>query len=76
VPTVFRTQGWVAMFYSDDHEPIHVHMKKGGGEAKILIGPVRLEKAYNLKPAEVREAIALVEEHEAAIGELWNEHFN
>ncbi len=28
MPTVFYIKGYRFMFYSDDHEPIHVHVKR------------------------------------------------
>ena len=27
------------MFYSNDHEPIHVHVVKGGAEARFQVQP-------------------------------------
>jgi hypothetical protein len=38
MPTVFIFFGLRFMFYSDDHEPIHIHVVKGKGRIK--------EKAY------------------------------
>ena len=34
VPTIFIFFGFRFMFYSNDHEPIHVHVIKDGNEAK------------------------------------------
>ena len=30
------------MFYSNDHEPIHVHVVKGGAEARFQVQPRKL----------------------------------
>ena len=37
MPTLFVIFGFRFLFYSDDHEPIHVHVIKDGHEAKYNI---------------------------------------
>ncbi len=34
MPTIFMFFGFRFLFYSNDHEPIHVHITKDGCEAK------------------------------------------
>ena len=51
------------MFYSNDHEPIHVHVVKGKGKVK--------ENAkFNIM------AEMVIEENKELITEKWNEFFN
>ena len=33
MPRIFEKDGYVFFFYSNDHRPIHVHVRYGGGEA-------------------------------------------
>jgi hypothetical protein len=33
MPLVFEKDGFRFTFYSNDHRPIHVHVRKSGGEA-------------------------------------------
>ena len=40
MPTLFVIFGFRFLFYSDDHEPIHVHVIKDGHEAKYNIDPL------------------------------------
>ena len=40
MPTLFVIFGFRFLFYSDDHEPIHVHVIKDGHEAKYNIEPL------------------------------------
>lgn len=35
MPTLFIVFGFRFMFYSNDHEPIHVHVIKGNAEARF-----------------------------------------
>ena len=37
MPTIFIVFGFIFKFYSDDHEPIHVHIIKDSNEAKYNV---------------------------------------
>lgn len=64
------------MFYSNDHEPIHVHVIKGESEARFQIQPeVILLDNKGLKPAELKLAESLVEENKEMIIERWKVYF-
>ena len=45
MPTLFVFFGFRFMFYSNDHEPIHVHVLKDNHEAKYNVTP--LEQLFN-----------------------------
>jgi hypothetical protein len=65
------------MFYSNDHEPIHVHVVKGGAEARFQVLPeVVLLDNRGLKPAELKLAESIMEENKEIIAARWNEFFN
>lgn len=53
----------------------HVHLRKGGGEAKFWLRPVALAECVGLKFPEVTRTEALVREREEEILEQWHEHF-
>lgn len=76
VPTVFTKEGFRFFFYSNDHEPVHVHVRLGGGEAVFAIeGQVELRESAGLKLQELRRAQELAEEYHRAILDKWHEHF-
>jgi hypothetical protein len=76
VPTVFTKEGFRFFFYSNDHEPVHVHVRKGDGEAVFTMhGAVELQESAGLKLQEVRRALELAEAHRNAILNKWHEHF-
>ena len=39
MPQLFTVFGFRFMFYSNDHEPIHVHVVKAGTEARFQVEP-------------------------------------
>ena len=62
MPKLFEYLGIVIMFYSNEHEPIHVHGKHGGMESKaeLLIEDgrvvsVRVETVKGKKPLNKKE---------------------
>ena len=46
MPRVFEKEGYRFFFYSNEHDPAHVHVTQGDGEAVLRMGP----------PVEVRES--------------------
>lgn len=80
MPTVFALSGLRFMFYSDDHEPIHIHVIKGKGrgarKAKFNIYPVvSLEDNDGLKPQELKLAESLITKNRQIIIDRWIDYF-
>ncbi len=76
MPTLLRIEGFRFFFYSSERqEPLHVHVERGDGEAKLWLQPVELAYSYRLTPAELRRVRELAFQHQAAFVERWNEHF-
>ncbi|WP_346238547.1 DUF4160 domain-containing protein [Niabella insulamsoli] len=69
------------MFYSNDHEPIHIHVIKEKGRhktyAKFQVVPhVELLENYGLKAKELRLAKQVIIENVSVIVGQWNFFFN
>ena len=46
MPTIFEKDGYKFFFYSNDHRPMHVHVRKADGEAVFLIeGTIELRES-------------------------------
>lgn len=77
MPEVFRAEGYVFFFYSNEgQEPMHVHVRRGGGFAKFWMEPLTLDSARGLKTQELARAEALIAEHADQIREKWHEVFD
>ena len=77
MPTVFTKDGFRFFFYSNDHTPIHVHVRKGNGEAVFEVeGTVVLRESVGLKTKELSKAEDLAEEHIELIIQKWHEYFD
>lgn len=76
MPTIFEIFGLRFFFYSEEHLPIHVHVKYGNGYAKIEIATREVVINRGLKPRELRKAIQLIEIYEEDIIQAWYDYFN
>ncbi|MEQ1898595.1 MAG: DUF4160 domain-containing protein [Vicinamibacterales bacterium] len=75
-PTVLRVRGFRFFFFSREEPRAHVHVQHADGEAKFWIEPaVELHANYGLRPAQLAEAMTLVEEHLHDIRNAWAKHF-
>lgn len=51
MPILFYYLGLKFFFYSNDHEPVHVHVSNGECDAKFMIEPeTKLIENFGLKP--------------------------
>jgi len=77
LPIVFQKDGYKFFFYSNDHEPIHIHVRKGGGEAVFNIDDeIDLRESQGMKIQELSKAQELAEENKEIIIQKWHEHLN
>lgn len=79
-PTVLDVLGFRFFFYSREAaggglEPPHVHVRKGGGEAKEWIDSGVVEQAWGFNPGELRAIRKIVAQQRAFLSEAWNEYF-
>lgn len=75
MPTIFIFMGFRFMFYSNDHEPIHVHILKDGNEAKYNVSPIGQVYNHGFKKHELSMIEAIIEENQKVIEERWKEYF-
>lgn len=67
MPTIFEQDGYRFFFYSNDHEPVHVHVRRGGGEAVFSVeDEVALRESSGLKVKELARAPAACRREQGA----------
>jgi Domain of unknown function (DUF4160) len=75
MPTILVKDGYRFFFYSNDHHPIHVHVRYGSGEAVFNVeSEVELRESQGLKLRELSKAEKLAEENKKLIIEKWHEY--
>ncbi len=75
MPEIFRVFGFCFLFYSNDHLPIHVHVRNSDGEARFYINPIQLLDNHGMKSKDLKIAEGLIEENEDIIEHRWKEFF-
>jgi len=77
MPKILEIDGYRFFFYSNEHRPIHVHVRYAGGEAVFEVEQgVELRESQGLKVRELAKAEALATEHRELILMRWHERFN
>ena len=77
MPKVFEKDGFLFFFYSNEHPPIHVHVRRGDGEAVFEVEQdVELRESQGLKVKDLAKAEALASEHRELIIQKWHEHLD
>ena len=64
------------MFYSNDHQPIHVHVIKDGSEAKYNVQSIEQVYNHGFKKHDVALIESIISENRDIIIERWKESFN
>lgn len=75
MPTLFILFGYRFFFWSNDHEPVHVHVNKGDCDARFSVDPVEITENYGFKSSELKMIESLIEENKEIIIERWNDFF-
>jgi len=78
MPTIFEKDGYKFFFYSNEHEPIHVHVRRGEGEAvfEIIDNNVELRESQRMKINELSKALKLAKGNIEIILEKWHEYLD
>lgn len=77
MPELFRAFGFSFLFFSHDHEPIHIHVIGNGGDAKYVWNGEEFEfsEQHNIKANDLRKIKMMVDENSVLIIRYWNKYF-
>lgn len=77
MPEIFRDLDYIFKFYSNDHEPIHVHVIKAGSEVIVEISEntIKLRANYGMKKNELKTITVLAEANRELIIKAWTDFF-
>lgn len=79
MPVIFRSSNLTFFFYSnegDPREPLHIHVRKPGAEAKIWLEPaIGLASSRGFNSKELSAILREIIDNRELIKRRWNEHF-
>ena len=76
MPEIFRFFGIRFFYFSNDHLPIHVHIKNSDGTAKFSLNPIELLENKGIKMKDIYLAQSVIEENQELIIKHWKDYFN
>lgn len=76
MPELFRFFGIRFFFFSNEHLPIHIHVKNADGSAKFEVNPLKLIENNGMKSKDIHLAESIIEENEEIIEQKWEECFD
>ena len=76
MPELFRMFGIRFFFFSNEHLPVHIHIKNADGNAKFEVEPLKLIENNGMKSKDIHLAESIIEENKDVIIERWDEYFN
>ncbi|MBQ9214458.1 MAG: DUF4160 domain-containing protein [Bacteroidales bacterium] len=75
MPTLFVFFGFRFLFYSNDHEPVHIHIVKDDCEAKYNVNPIQQVYNRGYKKREIALIESIIEENQDVIIDRWKTFF-
>ena len=76
MPTVLTLLGMRFYYWSREHEPVHIHVKKGSAEARFVLEPeVKLTANIGLKSHELAIADEIIRDNREYMIEHWKLFF-
>ena len=76
MPTILVIDGFRFFFYSNEHQPIHVHIEKAEKTAKFNLENIKLVKSSGFNGKDLKLIFNLVKENQELLIQKWNEFFN
>ena len=75
-PRALIINGYDFFFYSREEKRRHIHIERGGCDAKVWLEPT-VEIAYNhgFNNREIRQILQIIEENERGFNDKWDNHF-
>ena len=75
MPTLLNLNGFKFFFYANEHEPMHIHVMRADGFAKIELENLSVVQNY-LKPKDLKMALDIIKENKEDFERAWYEWFS
>lgn len=74
MPTLLKINGFRFFFYSNEHEPMHIHILKNENFAKVSLENLKVEFS-NFKNSDLDFVLKIIKEHKDEFIKAWQEYF-
>ena len=74
MPTLLKINGFRFFFYSNEHEPMHIHILKNENFAKVNLENLKVEFS-NFKNSDLDFVLETIKAHKDEFINVWQEYF-
>lgn len=75
LPLHFKINGFRFFFFSNEHEPEHIHIEKGDMYARIELESLKVTDSYNVNSKDLKKMIEIIKKNRDKLKGAWNEYF-
>ena len=72
MPTVLRIDGFRFFFFSDEHEPAHIHVEKGDGYMRVELETLNVTAKQKFTKNDEKKIISIIKKHQEELIGAWN----
>ncbi|DAB33156.1 MAG TPA: hypothetical protein CFH82_11905 [Sulfurospirillum sp. UBA12182] len=76
MPTVLKIDGFRFFFFSDEHNPVHIHVEKGDGYMRVELETLKVTNKQKFTKNDEKKIMSIIKEHHEKLIGAWNEYFN
>ncbi|MBQ4230571.1 MAG: DUF4160 domain-containing protein [Salinivirgaceae bacterium] len=78
MPEIFRFYGFIFYFFSNEHDPIHVHVRGKNGNAKFNLceGKFVLQSSDGIKMGDLKKIDKVIRDNTQIIIQHWHKYFD
>lgn len=76
MPTLLKEDGFRFFFYSNEHDPAHVHIEKGDTYAKIELDTFKVVEIDKAKGKDKKKMLDIVKANNKNFKKSWKEHLD
>ncbi|MCD4757297.1 MAG: DUF4160 domain-containing protein [Arcobacteraceae bacterium] len=75
MPTILKIDGFRFFFFSNEHDPKHIHIEKADAYVRIELDTLKITDSYNLNSKDIKKLVELVKQNNEILQGAWDEYF-
>ncbi|MBL8147442.1 MAG: DUF4160 domain-containing protein [Anaerolineae bacterium] len=75
MPTVLREGGYQFLMFTSDHPPAHVHVRREGKLAKVMLNPIEFERTGGFSFGEQSKIVDIIRTYHGFLLAEWNSRY-
>lgn len=73
---MLKIDGFRFFFFSDEHNPVHIHVEKGDGYMRVELETLKVTNKQKFTKNDEKKIMSIIKEHKEKLIGAWNEYFN